>query len=84
MSGDHQAAPRPLVRAEEIARACSVSSRHIHNLATRGVIPSIRLGEKCIRFAADAVEEALGLPAGIIQPQDKVKTFGTVPGRLRR
>lgn len=61
---------RPLVRAEEIAHACSVSARHVHNLAARGEIPFIKLGTS-IRFVPSHVEVALDLPFGLIQPMTK-------------
>lgn len=61
---------RPLVRAEEIAHACSVSTKHVHNLAARGEIPFIKLGTS-IRFVPSHVEVALNLPFGLIRPMTK-------------
>lgn len=47
------------VKASDIAKILNVSSRHIHNLANKRTIPSIRIGKKCVRFDFEAVMSIL-------------------------
>jgi excisionase family DNA binding protein len=49
------------VRAHEIARPLSVTSRYILQLAAQGKIPSVRLGHKCVRFNLAEVSQTLGV-----------------------
>lgn len=49
-----------LVKADDIARAISCSSRHVRNLAEKNKIPSIRISKSCVRFDPLAVAKALG------------------------
>ena len=52
---------------EAVPVRCDVSSRHVLLMAARGKIPSVRLGKRVVRFVPGEVEEALGLPSGIIR-----------------
>ena len=50
---------KPRVRAAVIAKRYDVAPRSVERWAADGVIPSIRIGEKTLRFDLDAVIEAL-------------------------
>lgn len=47
------------VTAEDIAKRYKVTSRAVLTWAAQGVIPSIRIGNKTIRFKLSAVKAAL-------------------------
>lgn len=47
------------VSAEVIAKKYSVTSRAVLLWAAQGVIPSIRIGQKTVRFSPSAVKRAL-------------------------
>ena len=57
-----EAAEPLLVTAKTIARTLSCSSRYVHMLHEAGTIPGYRFGKACIRFKADEVFTALGIP----------------------
>jgi excisionase family DNA binding protein len=64
---DLELSKRPLVRADDIAEVCDVSSRHVLAMAANGRIPCVRLGKRAVRFIPSDVETALELPPGIIR-----------------
>lgn len=58
-SGNNQSTGGAYVSAAEVAKYYSVSERYVHQLAEREVIPSLRIGRKCVRFDLKRVIEAL-------------------------
>lgn len=48
-----------LLRAEEVARRCDVATSTVYQWAALGEIPSIRLGEKVVRFREDDIDKWL-------------------------
>lgn len=49
----------PLVTAEQVAKRYSVTSRAVLLWAAQGIIPSIRIGTKTVRFNLAAVRVAV-------------------------
>jgi excisionase family DNA binding protein len=54
--------PPPLVRAEDIAKSLAVTPRYVLSMAKEGKIPSVRIGEKCVRFRHDEVLSVFDQP----------------------
>lgn len=54
-----------LLTAEEVAKVLKVSSSAIFKWARRGVIPSYRIHEKCLRFKAQDVVALIEKGKGI-------------------
>lgn len=46
-----------LISAKDISERCKVNLFTVYSWARRGIIPSIRLGPKLIRFSARSIEE---------------------------
>lgn len=51
---------RLLLRVSEAAQLLSISRSQAYELVARGVIPSVRLGGKCIRVPRHALETWVG------------------------
>ena len=46
---------RRLLEAEEVGRILGVPTPYVYALARRGAIPVVRVGERYVRFRADAI-----------------------------
>jgi len=49
----------PLIKIEEVAERLSLSVEGVRKFARRRVIPSVKLGYKCLRFKWSEVEAAV-------------------------
>lgn len=58
------------LKASDIALKLNVSERQVKWMARTGVIPSVRMGRKTIRFHWPSVEEALANREAKTQPQN--------------
>lgn len=46
-----------LMKAAEVAAILRVSPARIYEIARRGLLPTVRIGERQVRFAEEAVRE---------------------------
>lgn len=60
-----------LLRVAQVAKAFDITERHLQKLAEKGLIPSIRLGERALRF--DPVQLRTWLEAGGVKSEIKPK-----------
>jgi excisionase family DNA binding protein len=47
---------RPLLTADDVARILGVPNSFVYALARRGELPTVRIGERYVRFRLDAIE----------------------------
>ena len=47
---------RPLLAADDVAQILGVPNSFVYALARRGELPTVRIGERYVRFRLDAIE----------------------------
>lgn len=55
-AGPNRMTPRPLFTADEVAAVLGVPRTYVYALARRGELPTVRVGERYVRFRAQALE----------------------------
>jgi len=47
---------QPLINAREVSRRLNITVWTVYDFARRGILPSIRMAPKCIRFDSQDIE----------------------------
>lgn len=65
-----RARPGRLLAAEDVAEVLGVNPTFVYTLARRGALPTVRVGERYVRFRPEAIESW-------IQSQESTRPKGT-------